>query len=104
VRGAHRQVFPIEHLDDFSRQDGFKLFGIGVLMPRSRNALPLPRTTSRRSLSSQHLLQSLQTALYQLDFALRRLDSLRPISSGTRARPDFIGEIYRVDPRETHRL
>src|SRR4029077_5871002 len=34
VRGANRQVFPVERLDDFSREDRLELFSVSALMPQ----------------------------------------------------------------------
>jgi hypothetical protein len=34
VRGANRQVFPVERLDDFSREDRLELFSIGAILPQ----------------------------------------------------------------------
>ena len=40
VRGANRQVFPVERLDDFSCEDRLELFGIGVLKARAASTDP----------------------------------------------------------------
>jgi len=34
LRGANSQLFPIERLDDFGREQGLELFGIGSVVPQ----------------------------------------------------------------------